>query len=79
MKKRKLGQKVSLFFAIFCYVMALVSIIFSFIWKGDHGTQDPIYASALASIFFFACCGVVLQTIANTNLPDMSFQSDSER
>ncbi len=75
MKKRKFGQKLAWFFAVFCYLMSVVAITFSFIWKGDHGTEDPIYASALASIFFFGCCGFVLHTIANANLPDMSMKS----
>lgn len=75
MKKRKFSQKVSLFFAFFCYLMTLAAIIFSFVWKADHGTQDPIYASALASIFFFGSCGFILHFVANVDLPDMSFKS----
>lgn len=74
-RKRKTGQKISLFFAIFCYLSSIACVVFSFIWKAEHGTQDPIYASILASIFFFASCGFVLQVIANTNLPDLKLKT----
>lgn len=74
MKQRKLSQKISLFFAIFSYLMCVAALIFSFIWKADHGTQDPIYASALASIFFFGSCGFLLHYIANVNLPDLKLK-----
>jgi hypothetical protein len=74
-KKRKLGQKISWFFAIFCYLMTLVTIVFATYWQMDNGTEDPIFASALASIFFFASCGFVLQYIANANLPDLKISN----
>ena len=76
-KDRRPGQKVSLFFAIFCYTMAVVSVAFAFYWKMENGTQDPIFASALASIFFFVSCGFVLQYIANSNLPDYNLSKKS--
>lgn len=69
-KERRTGQKISFFFAMFCYAMALFSVAFAIYWKIDNGTQSPIFASALASIFFFVSCGFVLQYIANANLPD---------
>ncbi len=74
-KKRKAGQKISLFFSIFCYAMSLLTIVFATYWRMEYGTQDPIFASALASIFFFACCGVVLQVIANANLPSLKMSN----
>ncbi len=74
-KQRKLGQKISLFFSVFCYLMSVAAGVFAFIWNADHGTQDPIFASVLASIFFFLSCGFVLQYIANANLPDFNLKS----
>lgn len=74
MKQRKTGQKISFFFSILCYVMAVVAVVFAIVWKLDNGTQDPIFASALASIFFFASCGFVLQFIANADLPDFNLK-----
>ncbi len=75
MKTRRFSQKISFFFAILCYLLAVASVIFAFIWKGDHGTQDPIFASALASIFFFGSCGFILQYIANANLPEFNLKT----
>ncbi|MCW8929341.1 MAG: hypothetical protein OQL19_03770 [Gammaproteobacteria bacterium] len=71
-RKRGKGQKISLFFSIFSYVLAVVSAVFAIYWKMNNGTQSPIFASALASIFFCASCGFVLQFIANANLPDFN-------
>ncbi len=71
-KERRLGQKISWFFAVFCYIMSLISVASAAYWKMENGTQDPIFASLLASIFFFASCGFVLQYIANANLPDFN-------
>jgi len=69
---RGTGQKISWFFSIFCYFMAIVSVVFAYYWNFNNGTQSPIFASALACIFFFITSGYVLQTIANANLPDLS-------
>jgi len=69
-RERRTGQKISWFFAILCYLMSAATLIFAAWWKTQHGIQHPIFASALASIFFFGSCGFVLQFIANANLPD---------
>ncbi len=69
-KERRAGQKISWLFAVFCYLMSFATLLFAVWWKTQNGTQHPIFASALASIFFFGSCGFVLQYIANANLPD---------
>ncbi len=76
-KERRLGQKISWFFAMFCYVMSLISVVSAVYWKMENGTQDPIFASFLACIFFFGSCGFVLQYIANANLPDFNLSEKS--
>ena len=75
MKQRKLSQKISFVFSILCYLIAVASAVFAFVWNTDHGTQDPIFASALASIFFFGSTGFILQFIANVNLPDYNLKT----
>lgn len=77
MKNRKVGQKISFFFAVSCYLLAIAAAIFGFYWWNSYGSQSPIFASALASIFFFASCGVVLHFIANTNLMDLKIPSEN--
>ena len=76
-KERRLGQKISLFFSIFCYLMSLLSAAFATYWQMNNGTQSPIFASALACVFFFVSCGFVLQFIANANLPDFNLSEKS--
>lgn len=73
--KRKLGQKISLFFSILCYVLSVVTLIYGVYWKMEHGTQNPIFASLVASVIFLISCGVVLQVVANANLPDLKIKS----
>lgn len=75
MKNRKLGQKVSFFFSILCYFMAVASVGLGIYWKIEHGTQDPIFASIIASVIFLASCGAVLQVVANADLPDLKIKS----
>ena len=77
MKNRKIGQKISLVFSITCYLMSLVTVAFGAYWWTNYGTSNPIFASAIASVIFFISCGVVLQVIANTNLPDLKIKSES--
>ena len=74
-KERKLGQKISLFFSILSYILAFAALVGGIYWKMQYGTQDPIFASLLASVFFLAGCGVVLQVVANANLPDLKIKS----
>lgn len=74
MKKRKFGQKVALFFTYFSYISAVFTLVFCVYWGMTEGTENPIFASLLASVVFFISCGVVLQVIANANLPDLSIK-----
>lgn len=68
---RKLGQKVSLFFSILSYFLAFVALVSGIYWKIEYGTQNPIFASLVACVIFLISCGVVLQVVANANLPDL--------
>ena len=43
----------------------------------SDGTADPVVASMMASVVFFAGVGIVLQVISSTNLP--SLKVDRER
>ena len=67
--QRGTRQKIAFFFAAFCYLMTLVSIAFSIYWNMNYGTESPIFASAIACIFFFLSCGFVLQYISNAIIP----------
>lgn len=70
-KERKLSQKISWGFSVLFYLISFIAVVFAIYWKLENGTQSPIFASALASIFFFGSCGFLLQFISNVNLPDL--------
>ena len=74
-KQRKFGQKVSWFFALLSYFLAFVCIIAGIYWKTQHGTQDPIFASLIASVVFLGSCGGVLHVVSNADLPDLKIKS----
>jgi len=78
MKNRKIGQKISFFFAVFCYLMALGAVVFGTYWWNSNGTESPVFASAIASVIFFISCGVVLHFIANANLMDLKIKLEDK-
>jgi len=75
--QRGTGQKIAVFFSVYGDCMSLVSVVFSIYWNMNFGTESPIFASALACIFFFLSCGFVLQYISNAIIPTFE-QPESE-
>ncbi len=76
MNNRKIGQKISWAFALFCYLFSAVTAAYAVYWDMEYGTQHPIFASLIASVIFLIGCGVVLHVIANANLPNLKPGSD---
>lgn len=77
MKNRKIGQKISFFFAVSCYLMAVATAVFGAYWWNSNGSESPIFASAISSFIFFISCGIVLHFMANANnLMDLKIKSD---
>lgn len=72
MKTRKPAQRVSLVVAYICYVTAVITLCAAGYWAYTVGTGNPIFASLAASVFFFVCCGIVLQVIGSVSLPDLT-------
>ena len=71
MKETNKAQKVSFFFAIACYVCALLCLIGVVYYGQQLGSDDPIVAALASSIVFFTGAGVVLHVIGRANLPDL--------
>ena len=69
MKQRRPFQKVLMVIAFISYFAAILCGVGAF-YFGD-GSQDPITASLMASVVFFAGVGIVLQVIGSSNLPDL--------
>ena len=77
-KRKGILQKVSLISAVVSFVLALISGIMLYLRLESVGSDDPISASFIASIFFFVCVGVVLTIIGTADLPSFKFDN-SER
>jgi len=64
--ERHLGQKIAFAFAILCYLAAIGCAITAFMLPGD--INDPIRGAFMASVVFFAGCGIVLHVIGTARL-----------
>lgn len=69
MAERRRFQRYLLVVAIVSYVAAAACAVAAGLMRQDY--EDPVFASLLASVIFFAGVGVVLHVIASTNLPDL--------
>ena len=74
-QKRPL-QKISSYTAKISFVLSVISAIALYLRLQDHDFNNPVSASLLACIFFFALVGVVLAIVGNTNLPSFKFEDE---
>ncbi|MES9869516.1 MAG: hemerythrin family protein [Sedimenticola sp.] len=74
MSKRRPFQKVLLVIAAISYLSAMGCGIAASYLGGGLG--DPITASFMASVVFFAGVGVVLHMIGITNLPNLKIERE---
>lgn len=74
MSEKKFLQKVSKVCAITSFIIALISLLYFLIF-GDE-LSEVLRASLGATIFFFFMVGIVLMTMANTNLPDFKIPKE---
>jgi len=65
--KPNLVQKIVLLLAWLCYAAAAGFVIATFVYQPER-SGDPIHASFMASVIFFAGCGIVLHVIARSRL-----------
>jgi len=69
MKQRSMIQKVLMVIAITCYIVAIgCAIAAGYL---SDGSANPVVASMMASVVFFAGVGIVLHVIGSTNLPSL--------
>jgi energy-converting hydrogenase Eha subunit H len=64
---RPLGQKISLAFAVLCYVAAAGCAVGAALYDSGRA-NDPIQASLMASVIFFVGAGIVLHVIGTARL-----------
>lgn len=72
MRKRRPFQKILRVVAVISY-LAMLGCGIAAAWL-SQGTADPVVASLMASVVFFAGVGIVLQVIASSNLPDLKIR-----
>jgi len=77
-RKGKL-QKVSLVFAVVCFVLAFASGIILYLRLESWGSDNPISASFMASTFFFICVGVVLTIIGRADIPSFKIDNSDDK
>ena len=77
MKPKNTFQKVSGVTSKICFLLAVICAIILYIKVQEHGMQNPISASFLASAFFFIFTGIVLLVIAKADIP--SFKIDTTK
>ena len=74
MKKRKgTLQKLSSIIGIICFLLAIVCAVVLYFTVEEHGMQDVVSASLLASSFFFVFIGFVFIVIGKTDIPSFKF------
>lgn len=69
MRKPKLWQKFTVLLAYLSYLCAMGAGLTA--TSRGAGSDDPIFASLLASVVFFLGVGIVLHVIGRANLPDL--------
>ena len=80
LKPRSKLQRFSLISAYLSYIAAGLCLLAATVRAMSIGTDNPIFASLVASILFFIGCGVVLHVMGAVNLPSLKIDSrDKER
>lgn len=78
LRRRGLGQRISLGAAFLCYGLALASLGALGYWLGDLGGDHPVIASLGACVVFFVGAGVVLHVMGQANLPSLRFDREDD-
>ena len=68
-------QKVSSYTAVISYILAVISAIALYLRLQEHDFNNPMSASLLACVFFFALVGIVLNIVGSSNLPSFKFDA----
>ena len=78
MSQRRPIQKLLLGIAVICYLVAVAcavtAVYLGVSSAGGMASGDPVVASLMASVVFFAGVGIVLQAIGTCRLPDLRIE-----
>ena len=72
-------QKFSIVSAVVSFVLAFIAGVMLYFSLESLGSDHPISASLMASIFFFIGVGIVLTIIGNVDIPSFKFENSKEK
>ena len=78
-KRKGFLQKFALVASVLSFALALISGIFLYLRLESVGSDNPVSASLMASIFFFICVGVILVILGKADIPSFKFDDPEEK
>ena len=78
MSKKGMLQKISFYSGVISFILAFILSIVVYVRIESIGTNNPVFTSLMATIFFFVSMGVVLTIMGKANLPSFKFDKSDE-
>jgi predicted tellurium resistance membrane protein TerC len=72
-------QKLSIVSAVLSFVLAFIAGVMLYLRLEHSGSDNPISASLMASVFFFVCVGIILVIIGTADIPSFKFDNSKEK
>jgi len=72
-------QKLSFISGSISLLLAFIIGVALFFRDQAEGVTDPVYASLLATVFFFICVGFVLIVMGRADIPNFKFEKPEEK
>ena len=67
-------QKISFYSGMISFILAFILSIVTYVRSESMASNGPIYASLMATIFFFVCIGIVLTIMGKADIPSFKFE-----
>ena len=77
--KKGFLQKLSLVSAVASFALAIISGVMLYLRLERVGSDNPVSASLMASMFFFVCVGIILFIIGNADIPSFKFDDSRDK
>lgn len=77
--KKGFLQKLSLVSAVASFALAFITGVMLYLRLEHVGSDNPISASLMASMFFFVCVGIILVIIGTADIPSFKFDNPEEK
>jgi tetrahydromethanopterin S-methyltransferase subunit D len=77
--KKGFLQKLSLVSAVASFALAIISGVMLYLQSERVGSDNPVSASLMASMFFFVCVGIILFIIGNADIPSFKFDDSKDK